>query len=104
MASSSANKNIVVVNDEVIRFKQYSEESLMEAWYRMQENVEDRPNVHTQSSIIKSFYNGTSAWGRLFLDGLTNGHFSNGDPSFAKYTLVSLFKNYCKTKEEIKLQ
>jgi hypothetical protein len=69
----------------------------------MQQNVENSPNVHTQSSIIKSFYNGTSAWGRLFLDDLTNGHFAMGDPSFAKYTLVSLFGNHGKTKEEIKL-
>jgi hypothetical protein len=70
----------------------------------MQENVENSPNVHTQGSIMKSFYNKISAWGRLFLDGLTNGHFATGDPSFAKYTLVSLFKNHGKTKEEIKLQ
>jgi hypothetical protein len=60
--------------------------------------------MHTQSLIIKSFYNGISAWGRIFINGLTNGHFSTGDPSFAKYTLVSLFGNYGKTKEEIKLQ
>jgi hypothetical protein len=104
MASSSTNKNIVVINDEVISSTQYSEESLMKAWYRMQENVENSPNMHTQSSIIKSFYNGISAWGRLFLDGLTNGHFATRDPSFAKYTSVSLFRNHGKTKEEIKLQ
>jgi hypothetical protein len=54
--------------------------------------------------MIKSFYIGTSAWGRLFIDGWTDGHFATGDPSFAKYTLVSLFRNYGKTKEEIKLQ
>jgi hypothetical protein len=65
----------------------------MEAWYRMQENVGNIPNVHTRSSIIKSFYNGVSAWSRIFIDGLTNGHFAIGDPSFAKYTLVSLFGN-----------
>jgi hypothetical protein len=70
----------------------------------MQENVENSPNVHTQSSIIKSFYNGISSWDILFLDGLTNGHFAIGDPSFAKYTLISLFGNHGKTKEEIKLQ
>jgi hypothetical protein len=35
---------------------------------------------------------------------LTDGHFATGDPSFAKYTLVSLLGNYGKTKEEIKLQ
>jgi hypothetical protein len=44
----------------------------MEAWYRMQESVENSPNVHTQGFIIKIFYNGVSAWSRLFLDGLTN--------------------------------
>jgi hypothetical protein len=104
MASSSANKNMVIINDEVTSFTQYFEESLMEAWYHMQENVGNISNVHTQSSIIKSFYNGVSAWGRIFLDGLTNGHFVTGDPSFAKYTLVSLFGNYGKTKEDIKLQ
>jgi hypothetical protein len=98
MASSSANKNIVVVNDEVTSFKKYYEESLMEVWYRMQENVENSPNVHTQSSVIKRFYDGTSAWVRFFLDGLTNGHFATGDPSFIKYTLVNLFRNYGKTK------
>jgi hypothetical protein len=76
----------------------------MEAWYHMQENVGNSRNVHTQSSIIKSIYNGISAWGKIFLDGLINGHFSTGDPSFAKYTLESLFGNYGKTKEEIKLQ
>jgi hypothetical protein len=70
----------------------------------MQENLGNIPNVHTQSSIIKSIYNGISAWGKIFLDGLTNGHFSTGDPSFARYTLESLFGNYGKTKEEIKLQ
>jgi hypothetical protein len=70
----------------------------------MQENVGNSPNVHTQSSIIKRFYNRVSDWGRIFLDGLTNGHFVTGDPSFAKYTLVSLFGNYGKTREEIKLQ
>jgi hypothetical protein len=104
MASSSTNKNIAIINDEVTSFTLYSEECLMEAWYRMQENVGNSPNVHTQSSIIKSFYNGISAWGRIFLDGLTNGNFATGDPSFAKYTLVSLFGNYGKTKDEIKLQ
>jgi hypothetical protein len=104
MASSSANKNMVIINDEVTSFTQYYEESLMEAWYCMQENVGNSPNVHTQSSIIRSFYNGISAWGKIFLDGLTNGQFSTGDPSFAKYTLESLFENYGKTKEEIKLQ
>jgi hypothetical protein len=36
MTSSSAKKNIVVVNNEVTSFKQYSKESLMAAWYRMQ--------------------------------------------------------------------
>jgi hypothetical protein len=76
----------------------------MEAWYRMQENIENSPNVNTLSSIIKIFYNGPSAWGRVFLDGLTNGHFATSDPSFAKYTLVSLFGNCGKTKEEIELQ
>jgi hypothetical protein len=76
----------------------------MEVWYRMQENVGNSPNMHTQSSIMKSFYNGISPWGRIFLDGLTNGHFSTGDQYLAKYTLVSLFGNDGKTKEEIKLQ
>jgi hypothetical protein len=104
MASSSANKNMVIINDEVTSFTQYSEESLMEAWYHMQDNVGNSPNMHTQSSIIESFYNGVSAWGRIFLDGLNNGHFVTGDPSFAKYTMVSLFGNYGKTKEEIKLR
>jgi hypothetical protein len=99
MASTSANKNIVIVNDEVTSFKQYVEESLMEAWYRMQENVENSPNIHTQGVIIRSFYNGISAWARLFLNSLTNGHFVTGDPSFANYTLMSLFGNYGKTKE-----
>jgi hypothetical protein len=74
MASTSTNKNIIVVSDEVTSFKGYSEESLMEAWYRMQESVENIPNVHTQCFIIKRFYNGVSAWSRLLLDGLTNGH------------------------------
>jgi hypothetical protein len=80
--ASSSTKNMVIINDEVTSFTQYSEESLMEAWYRMQENVENSPNVHTQSSIIKRFYNRISAWGRIFLDGLTNGHFATSDPSF----------------------
>jgi hypothetical protein len=66
----------------------------------MQENVENSPNMHTKSSIIKSFYNGINAWGRLFLDGLTNGHFATGDPSFAKYTLGCLFGNYGKTRRK----
>jgi hypothetical protein len=35
---------------------------------------------------------------KLFLDGLTNGHFAIGDRSFAIYTLISLFRNYGKTK------
>jgi hypothetical protein len=83
MASFSANKNIMVITDEVTSFTQYSGESLIEAWYRMQENVGNSPNMHTQGSIIKSFYNGVSAWGRIFLDGLTNGHFATGDPSLA---------------------
>jgi hypothetical protein len=69
MASSSTNKSILAVNDVVTRFTQYSKESLMEAWYQMQENVGNSPNVHTQSSIIKSFYNGISSWDRLLLDG-----------------------------------
>jgi hypothetical protein len=99
MASSSAKINIVIVNDEVMSFKQYPEESLMEAWYTMQENVENSPNIHTQGVIIRSFYNGISAWGRLFLDSLTNGHFIMGDPSFANYNLMSFFGNYGKTKE-----
>jgi hypothetical protein len=43
MASSIKNKNIVIINDEVTSFTQYSEESLMEAWYRMQENVGNSP-------------------------------------------------------------
>jgi hypothetical protein len=50
---------------------------------------------------MKSFYNGISAWGRIFLDGLTNGHFSTGDPSFAKYTLVSLFGNYVRLRRKL---
>jgi hypothetical protein len=66
MASSSIDKNIVVINDEVTSFTQYSEESLMEAWYRMQENVGNSPDMHSQSSIVKGFYNGISAWCRLF--------------------------------------
>jgi RNA recognition motif-containing protein len=103
MASSSSKKNIVVINDEVTSFTQYSGKSLMEAWYRMQENVRNSPNMHTEGSIIKSFYNGISNWDRIFLYGLTNGHFSTGSPSFEKYTLASLFGNYGKTKEEIKL-
>jgi hypothetical protein len=41
MASTSANKNIIFFNDEVTRFKQYSKKSLMEAWYQMQENIEN---------------------------------------------------------------
>jgi hypothetical protein len=52
--STSTNKNMVVVNDEVTSFKQYSEESLMEAWYKMQENVENGAKVHTQGVIIKN--------------------------------------------------
>jgi hypothetical protein len=76
----------------------------MEAWYRMQQNVENRSNVQTQGIILKNFYNGVSAWARLFLDGLTNGYFAMGDPSFAKYALLSLFGNHGKTKEEIKLE
>jgi hypothetical protein len=55
MSSSSANKNIVVVNVEVTNFKQYSKKFLMEAWYRMQENVENNPNMHIQSSTIIFF-------------------------------------------------
>jgi hypothetical protein len=58
--------------------------------------------MHTQGVIMKSFYNGTIDWARLFLDGLTNRHFATGDPSFTKYTLIILFENYGKTKEEIK--
>jgi hypothetical protein len=55
MVSTSANKNVVVVNDEVISFEQYNEEFLMEAWFRMQGSVEDSPNVHTQGFIIKDY-------------------------------------------------
>jgi hypothetical protein len=65
----------------------------------MQESVENSPNVHTQGFIIKRFYHGLSAWSKVFLDGLTNGHIATGDPS-----LMSLFGNHGKTKEEIKLQ
>jgi hypothetical protein len=39
MTSTSTNKNIIVVNDEVTSFEQYSKESLMEAWFRMQETT-----------------------------------------------------------------
>jgi hypothetical protein len=70
----------------------------------MQESVENSPNVHTQGFIIKICYSGVSAWSRLFLDGLTNGHFATGNPSVAKYTLMSLSGNYVKSKEEIQLQ
>jgi hypothetical protein len=104
MASTITNKNIVAINDEVTSFKQYSEEYLMKAWYMMQESVENSLNVHTQGFILKRFYNGVSAWSRLFLDGLTNEHLATDDPSFAKYTLMSLFGNHGKRKEQIKLQ
>jgi hypothetical protein len=67
----------------------------MEIWFRMQGSTW----FH-----YKRLFNGVSTWFRLFLDGLTNGHFATGDPSFAKYTLMSLFRNHGKTKEEIKLQ
>jgi hypothetical protein len=99
--SSSTNINTVIVNDEITSFKPYFEESLMEAWYRRQESVESSPNMHIQGFIKK---NGVSAYSRFFLDGLTNGHFAMGDPSFAKYNLMSLFGNHGKTNEKIKLQ
>jgi hypothetical protein len=38
------------------------------------------------------------------LDALTYGHFATINPSFLKHTLMSLFGNHGKTKEEIKLQ
>jgi hypothetical protein len=73
----------------------------MEAWYQMQENIENSPNMHTQGVIIKSLYNGVSAWARLLLDGLTNGQLATGDPSFAKYTLLSLFGIVVRQREKL---
>jgi hypothetical protein len=59
MASTSANKNVVVVNDEVTSFEQYYEESLMEIWFKMQGSTWFN---------YKRLFNGVSTWFRLFLD------------------------------------
>ena len=92
------------VNDEITSFKQYPGESLMEAWYRMQEIRENCPNTHTQNFILRKFYNGLNTWSKLFLDAVTSKCFTTGNPSFSSLVLVSLFGNPGKTKEEMEFQ
>ena len=59
---------------EIINFNQYPGESLMDAWYRMQEIVGRSPNKYSQIFILKSFYIGLDVWEKK-LDTLTYGRF-----------------------------
>ena len=101
-SSDLTSENVMNVNDEVINFRQYSEEYLMEAWFRMLDIVERCPTKHTQGFIIRRFYGGISAWSRLFLDALTKGCFVMSDAYFTTLILKNLFGNHCKTREECK--
>ena len=106
MASNMSTPSAIPlpVNDAITSFKQYPGESLMEAWYRMQEIRENCPNTHAQNFILRKFYNGLNTWSKLFLDAVTSGCFTTGNPSFSNVVLISLFGNSGKTKEEIEFQ
>ena len=79
---SASNAVPLPGNDETTSFKQYFGESLMEAWYRMQEIIASCPNTNTQKK-----------WSKPFLDALTIGYFTTDNPSFSTLVLVSLFEN-----------
>jgi hypothetical protein len=70
-------------------FAQCYGESLMEAWSRIKDI--NKNSRQTLAILIKNFYGGLDEWSKSFLDSLTSGKFSLGDPSHAINLMDDLF-------------
>jgi hypothetical protein len=66
---------------EMNYFAQRYGKSLMEAWSRIKDI--NKNSRETLAILIKKIYGGLDEWSKSFLDSLTSGKFSSGDPSHA---------------------
>ena len=91
-------------SNEIHNFKQLPGESLMEAWYRIQEIATKSTCRYAPHTILTRFHDGLDTWSKLFVDRLAYGRFATGNPHFANTIMINLFGNPRKTREETEFQ
>jgi hypothetical protein len=82
-------------------FAQHNGELLMEAWSRIKNINKNSAKGPTLATLIKSFYGGLDEWSKSFLESLTSGKFSSGNPFHAINLMDDLFGSSVKLIDEL---